>query len=208
MRLSLIGMSGTGKSYWSRKLAERGFKRFSCDELISEKLAAALTGPNGTVRAMGEWMGFPFEPNYCDREAMYLRYELEVLDEILTYLETDPAAPENIIVDTTGSVIYTGQIMLERLLRQTKVIYLDTPLQVQEKMREAYLSNPAPVLWRDIYKPEPGETDQQALARCYPKLLASRTNKYKKWAEVTLDYYQVRQPDFTVADFLKEIGAS
>jgi len=64
MRLSLIGMSGSGKSSWSIKLSELGFKRFCCDDMITEKLDRDLTRPDGTCMKLGEWMGFPYEPHY------------------------------------------------------------------------------------------------------------------------------------------------
>ena len=206
MHLSLIGMSGTGKSYWSSQLSEKGFTLFCCDALIAKRLKEDLTTPDGEVLSMGDWMGFPYQSNYQEREAKYLRHELDVLNEILTYLEIDPrAATENIIVDTTGSVIYAGDDLLRRLRRLTTIVYLDTPLEVQERMRLAYVSNPPPVLWRDKFVKQPHETNQEALANSYPALLASRTQEYKKLTEVTLDYYRLRQEGFTVNDFLDEI---
>jgi hypothetical protein len=32
--ITLTGMSGLGKSYWSKVLAAKGYKRFCCDETI------------------------------------------------------------------------------------------------------------------------------------------------------------------------------
>ena len=203
MHLSLIGMSGTGKSHWSSRLGQLGFKLFCCDELIARRLKRELSTANGKMLSMGEWMGFPYEARYGQREAQYLHYEVEVLSEILDFLEFDPAADQqNIIIDTTGSVIYAGQALLKRLQRLTTMVYLDTPPQVQQKMRSAYVANPPPVLWRDKFSKSPGETDQQALARSYPELLAARTREYKNLAEVTLDYYLLRQKGFSVEDFL------
>ncbi|MCB0227268.1 MAG: hypothetical protein KDI02_26465, partial [Anaerolineae bacterium] len=183
-----------------------GFKRFCCDNLIAEKLKPKVASLNGTKKSLAEWMGFPYDHHFAEREAQYLATEIEVLDEILTYLESLPASSgEKIIVDSTGSVIYTGQTMLERLRRQTTMVYLDTPLAVQERMHAIYLTDPAPVLWRGHFERQPGESNEAALARCYPKLLAARTKQYKQWAEVTLDYHRLRQPGFTVDDFLAEI---
>jgi len=42
MTISLVGMSGTGKTYWSKQLESKGFKRFCCDDLIGEKLGTVL----------------------------------------------------------------------------------------------------------------------------------------------------------------------
>jgi shikimate kinase len=199
-------MSGIGKSHWSSKLAKQGFRRFGCDELIAEKLKSELTTSNGITRPMGEWMGFPFEPGYGTRQQKYLEYEIEVMHEILDWLESaSSAGDEKIVIDTTGSVIYTGQSVLERLHRQTKVVYLDMPLVVQEQSRIAYRQDPAPVLWLDKFDQQPGETKEQALARCYPLLLTSRTTAYRNWADITLDYYQLREESFTTDDLLSEI---
>jgi len=72
MRLSLIGMAGSGKSYWSRKLAEHGFRRFCCDDMIEAKLAPELTRSDGTMMKVAEWMGFPYGPHYQECESQYL----------------------------------------------------------------------------------------------------------------------------------------
>jgi shikimate kinase len=199
-------MSGTGKSHWSSRLVQRGFKLFCCDELIAEKLKPQLTTANGKMLSMGQWMGFPYETHYRQREAQYLRYEVEVLTEVLDYLEREPhAANQDTIIDTTGSVIYVGEALLERLRRLTTVVYLDTPLEVQKKMCSAYVANPPPVLWRDRFSQSPGESNRAALARSYPGLLAARTREYKKLADVTLDYYLLRQAGFSLDDFLNKI---
>ena len=209
MRLSLIGMSGSGKSHWSKRLAELGFHRFCCDEMIARSLSAELTRADGTVMDLGEWMGFPYEPNYKEREARYLTYEVRVLDEILGYLADSARDPgENIIVDTTGSVIYTGETALEKLCLHTTVVHFSTPPEVQERMLDVYKAQPRPILWRDVFNKEPDETNEKALARCYPELLSSRERWYEKYADVTIDYYTRTQDSFGVNDFLREIEAA
>jgi shikimate kinase len=204
MRLSFIGMSGVGKSYWSSKLVERGFKRFCCDDLIAKKLAPHLTRPDKTTLPMGEWMGFPFDPYYSERQAQYLSYEIEVMLEILDYLETAPVqSNDNIIIDTTGSIIYTGRHILERLKSLTKIVYLSAPASVQEKMRLAYVANPAPVLWGDKFNKKPYESNEAALARCYPELLSYRTNLYEQWMDIEIDYCLLHSEAFCVDDLLE-----
>lgn len=90
MRLSLMGMSGSGKTYWSIKLAACGFRRFCCDDMIAEKLATDLTRPDGNILELGEWMKFPYEPEHKERASKYLSYEVETLNE----LNTEPLPPE------------------------------------------------------------------------------------------------------------------
>ena len=175
MRFSLIGMAGAGKSYWANSLAEHGFKLFCCDDLIAKKLSPLLSRPDGTTMGMGEWMGFPFQAGYNKRESRYLNFGIEVLSEILDYLQDhNNNIEENIVVDTTGSVIYTGKEMLEKLRQYTIIVYLPTPPEVQEQLLRAYVSNPHPMLWRDVYNKGPNETKEEALARCYQNLFLAR----------------------------------
>ncbi|UCD89377.1 MAG: hypothetical protein JSW04_13290 [Desulfobacterales bacterium] len=203
MRLSLIGMSGSGKSSWSIKLSDLGFKRFCCDDMIKKKLARDLTKPDGTRMKLGEWMGFPYEPDYEEREAKYLTCEIDVMTEIIEYLESDEKQSEqHIVVDTTGSAIYTGEALLKRLRLCTRVVHLSTPPKVQELMLKSYLNNRRPVLWRGLFEKAPKETNETALARCYALLLSSREQLYERAADVTIDYDTLNQDGLRVSSFL------
>jgi len=194
-------MSGSGKSQWSTELAELGYLRFCCDELIADKLAPELIRSDGISLDLGEWMGFPYEPRYKEREYKYLACEIEVIGEILLYLcGNNPG--EKVVVDTTGSVIYTGKDMLEKLKSNSTVVHLETPPEVKERMLKVYLDQPRPVLWRDVFSKKPGETNEEALARCYPRLLFSRQRLYEQYADVTIDYYVRNRKGFGVKDFL------
>jgi len=158
---------------------------------------------------MGRWMGFPYESHYAAIEAQYLAYEVEIMGEILDEIELMVSSTEQpVVIDTTGSVIYTGEAILSRLSQLTQVIYFEAPMDVQEKMCQAYMEEPAPVLWHDNFNQNPNETHAQALTRCYPELLASRSALYNEVADVRLDYYTLRQEDFTVADFSDLIRSS
>ena len=209
MRLSLIGMPGSGKSYWSRKLAEHGFTRFCCDDMIEAKLAPELTKSDGTMMKVAEWMGFPYEPHYQKCESQYLAYEAEVLTEILDYLENRENNPEEkTVVDTTGSVIYIGEEILGRLQQYTTIVYLATPPEVQEQLLNAYISNPHPMLWRGAFSNQLNETNEEAIARCYPRLFFTRKRLYERYADVTMDYYKRWRQGFGVSDFLRAVEVS
>jgi len=207
MRISLIGMSGSGKSHWSARLAEDGFKCFCCDELIAQKLAPELLGPDGTAMDLGEWMGFPYESGYQERECRYLTCEKEVLTEVLDYLEASQDTLElNIVVDTTGSVIYTGEEIIDRLRRNTTMVYLSVPPELREPMLKAYVAEPRPVLWRDVFTKKESETNEQALARSYPRLLSQRERLYERYSDCSVDYYGRREENLEVQDFLDLIN--
>src|SRR5260370_5093502 len=58
LRLALIGMSGAGKTFWTRRIAETGVTAISCDDRIEEKLARRLAaggcaGINGVAAGKG-----------------------------------------------------------------------------------------------------------------------------------------------------------
>ena len=206
MRISLIGMSGSGKSTWSGRLAENGFKVFHCDDLITKKLSNELKKPDGTDMEVGEWMGFPYDPAYTKREEKYLYFEKMVLEEILDEIGTASASADGrIVIDTTGSVIYTGEAILKTLCRMTRIVHLATPPEVQELMLNAYLSNKRPVLWRNYFNVACNESHDEALARCYPKLLTGREGLYAQHAEVILDYDEHSSDDFNTSDFLNKV---
>lgn len=204
MRLSLIGMSGSGKSYWTQKLSKHGFRTFHCDALIKRKLSGDLMPTGGALRSVGQWLGFPYETGYRRREARYLTLEKRILAELFDFFENSDARSDgNVVIDTTGSVIYTGDDLLAKLRRFTTVVHLETPQDIQDKMLAAYLKNRRPVLWRDYFNQRPDETADQAIARCYPGLISSREDLYRRHAHVTIAYHDHGNHRFSAGKFLK-----
>lgn len=201
MKLSLIGMSGSGKSYWSKKLESIGFLRICCDDLIEQKLSKELVklGYKGT-QDVSRWMGQPYDNRYKQTSKKYLMFEKKIMESIIKILESEPK--KDIVVDTTGSVIYTGEHILQSLRKLTRVIYLNVPESVKKDMYLLYLRDPKPVLWGRSFKRKKGETDYEALARCYPKFLQYRSIRYQQYAHLSMDYFTLRKPDFETSDFL------
>ena len=209
MQLSLIAMSGSGKSYWSAKLAQKGFRHFDCDRMIASKLGPALKRSDGAALSLGEWMGFPYQPGYRERETQYLEYEKTVLGEIFKAVECESVGQQsNFVIDTTGSVIYTGKTFLDKLRRLTKVVYLETDLDAQDRMLRAYLADPRPVLWQGKFVARPGEENADTLARCYPELLSERIRLYRRYAHIAIPYKQYREEGWRVTDFLETVQIS
>jgi len=173
-------MSGAGKSHWSQKLAAAGFRVIGVDDRIEEKLAPELAA--GGYRGIGgvaAWMGWPGDPAYREREKQYLECEIKSMGEALD--EIQASDEEGIILDTTGSVVYTGEEICRRMQSLTTVVYLEASPEEEEVLIARYLSDPKPVLWGDQFIPRPGESTQDAVARCYPQLLAHRKKLYERY---------------------------
>jgi shikimate kinase len=207
LRLALIGMSGAGKTFWSRLLASAGHSAVSCDDKIEERLATRLRAGGYTgINGVAAWMGWPDSPTYAERESQYLSDEIAVVEEVLANLSRAPE--ESLVLDTTGSVIYTGNHHLMRLRKLTTVVHLAASPQEQQLLIERYLTDPKPVLWRGAFQPRDGETPRQTVARCYPNLIAARRQSYAALAHCTIEVAQLRELPPEPSAFLTLIGNS
>jgi shikimate kinase len=206
LRLALVGMSGTGKTFWTKKLAGSGVSAISCDDRIEQKLLPRLTaGGYAGINGVAAWMGWPDSATYAERESEYLTEEIHALDEILNELEKHPQ--QSLVLDTTGSVIYAGNNLLMRLRRQMKIVYLATSAPEQQLLIERYLSDPKPVLWRGAFQPKGNEAPRETVARCYPSLISARRQSYEALAHCTLQVASLRDGSLDAAAFLEMIRA-
>jgi shikimate kinase len=206
LRLAFIGMSGAGKTFWSKRLAASGFPAISCDDRIEKRLAPRLAAGGYTgINGVAAWMGWPDSATYAERESEYLTEEIGALDEVLSELERD--REKSLVLDTTGSVIYTGNNLLMRLRRQMTVVYLAASVEERQLLIERYLTDPKPVLWRGAFQPKPGESPRATVARCYPTLIAARRQSYEALAHCTLQVAALRDSSLDAGEFLKMIHA-
>lgn len=203
MRACLIGMSGIGKSFWAKRLAERGWARHDCDGAIGARLASlvAAEANEEPVHALGRWMGMPWSEGYAEREARYLRLEEDVTREAL---DASRASGDHVI-DATGSVIYLSEPLRARLVRECRVVYLSTPEARRDAMLARYLAEPKPVVWAGAFDAR-AEAPEDALPRCYAELLATRDRLYRAMAHVTLDGGVLEASDPGVEGFLTWAG--
>jgi shikimate kinase len=207
-RLALIGMSGAGKTFWTKRLAAAGWPAISCDDRIEQRLAPQLAaGVYAGINGVAAWMGWPDSATYAERESEYLAEEIGVLDEVLTELEKHPE--KSLVLDTTGSVIYIGNNLLMRLRRQMTVVYLEASAKEQQLLIERYLTDPKPVLWRGAFQAKAGELPHETVGRCYPALIAARRRSYEALAHCTLQVAELRETAgeaaIDAASFLKKI---
>ena len=206
LRVALIGMSGVGKTFWAKRLAETRRPTISCDDCIEERLQPLLaSGGYSGINGVAAWMGWPNSATYSERESAYLAAEISVLDQVLTDLERD--ASRELILDTTGSVIYAGNNVLMRLRRQMTVVHLLASDAQQQLLIERYLADPKPVLWRGAFLPRVGETPVETVARCYPVLIGTRRQSYAALAHCALPVEELREVALGAHAFLERIHA-
>ncbi len=186
MHISLIGMSNIGKSCCSRDLAaHHKYRHIDCDALIEKKLKPELGGLSG-IQGMAKWMGFPWEDSYKTNSVRYLDREREVLGEALEVMTVEGG--KEVVLDTTGSVVYTGDEYLEALRAKTLVVYFEASEHHIDGLFRAFLEFPKPVIWGDSFRPLPHEIPHQTMARCYPELLRDRAARYKKAAHMVIPF--------------------
>jgi shikimate kinase len=201
MHISLIGMSNIGKSWCSRKLAaHHGFTHVDCDALIETKLKPELGSLTG-IQGMAKWMGFPWEASYKANSERYLDCERNVLREALSaHGNTEKA----VVMDTTGSIVYTGPEYLQALQQKTRVVYFEASEAHIADLYKAFLAFPKPVIWGESFAPKDGETPKDTLDRCYPELLRDRARRYKEVAHVVIPFEKLKTCGTTVDRFVLE----
>jgi hypothetical protein len=176
----------------------------SCDARIEQRLSKDLEPFGlGGIGAVAAWMGWPDHPAYRERERKYLGAEITVMNEVLDEVERD--AQRELVLDTTGSVIYTGDTIRERLRRRMTVVCLAASGEEQTLLVERYLSDPKPVLWRDAYQPLPGESSRETVARCYPALIESRRKLYENYAHCVLPMRELHGAHLDARGFLERV---
>jgi shikimate kinase len=199
-------MSGAGKTHWSQKLAAAGLRVISIDDRIEKKLGPELAaGGYIGIGGVAAWMGWPDQPAYRERERKYLTAEIESMNEVLNEIEA--SGGEGILLDTTGSVVYAGDEICRRMQALTTVVYLAVPAAEEENLIARYLSDPKPVLWGDQFEQRPGESAKDAVARCYPQLIANRKKLYERYANRVVSLAKLEGMRLDARGFLELLDA-
>ncbi len=181
-RLSFVGMSNAGKSYRSKVLAkEKDFLWYQVDEEIQKELGFA------TMEEISAWIGYPTNTGYKEREAKYLELENHFTREAAM-----KTGGKNFVFDTTGSVVHLLPETLQILKENCLVVHLDIGEDSLDKMVERFFAEPKPVAWGDYFTIQAGESEADALRRCYPKLLHDRLQMYRSLAHINIPAADLR----------------
>ena len=186
----LIGMSGVGKSYHSRKMKEKGDVLFSIDN----KIAKALGEKN--VHDIALWLGNPYEDRYTENSKKYIELENTFTREAFSYARSHPN--ERVIIDTTGSLVHLPKETLLELTHFHNVILLDTNERSIKGLIEKYLSDPKPVIWGDMAHYFKENIFKEQVTKKYPELLKIRRILYKKYAKVIVPFEEHKKKEWKV----------
>jgi len=193
MILTIIGMSGAGKTTLAKQLSENGFRYYGCDDLIENKLHKEFKALNlNGINDVSRWMGQPFDQRYGKTSRSYLDFEQQAMEEIIGDI-TSSSPYKHTVIDTTGSVIYINKNILRKLKKLTKVIYLKISKELEEQMFKMYLKDPKPVVWGKMYQQKANEDPYDALKRCYRNLLRFRSRQYQEYADSTIENFLINQ---------------
>lgn len=203
LTISIVGMSNIGKTFWSKSLNQIGFNHICCDDLIEEKLEPELKslGYKG-LADVAKWMGHPYENHFPQTQSRYLDFENQTMSEIFTQRHE-----QNTIIDTTGSVIYTNPQVTTDLKNLSLIIYIQAPETMIDRMFENFLKHPKPIIWGENFQKQTEQTNEEALAQCYPELLKYRAEKYAKLADITIPYEELNYK-MSPQEFLNKIHAT
>ncbi len=205
MIISLIGMSGVGKSYWSKKLSkQKGFLRYDCDLEIEKKLEAVLKplGYSG-VNDLGKWMGQPYENKYLENSKKYLQLEVESMQSILDKIKKEEFKHQNLVIDTTGSVVYCPQSVLNDLKSLTRVVYFEVTQSYTDDLFRTFLSDPKPVYWGNSYLQIEGDSFRDSLIKSFPRLINYRAERYLELADKVISYKRLWVDGFDLEELIR-----
>lgn len=206
LALCLVGMSNVGKSFWSKKLkSEMGFQVVGCDDMIEKELALVLkdAGHNKGIAAVAEWMAQPYDSGYEAAAQQYLELETQTLQRVLTSVAA--GVGQNTVIDTTGSIAHIDADIRKAITAHSVVVYLEASDTMVDEMLQKYLACLKPVVWGDMFRQLNGESNEAALLRNYPKLLAHRAKLYQEMTHVTISINELLIIK-SAADFLAVIS--
>lgn len=175
LRLAFIGMSNIGKSYTAMRLARYfDFELIEVDQLIWEELG------HDDMESFAEWQGQPYSDGYAEREAKSIALETKATQNAMKI------EGRNRILDTPGSVIYTGNKTLKSLKNTHYMVYIEASEAIIQSLKIKYFKNPKPLIWKDHFKKEKNQSDEEAVLASYPNLLCARSRSYEGLADRTL----------------------
>lgn len=204
--LTLIGMSGLGKTYTAIMLARHGWVHYSCDVVIGvDHLATVLDAPvtADDLSPLSRFIGRPGDAakgglpldEFKRRQKMYYDAECAALRGVG---EAIAWSKGHFVNDSTGSLCEINDTALINTLGgQTLFVYIRANKAEEEKIKERAIQVPKPLffppaqfdLWLAQYMKDAGIVDPAHInpddfsRYAFPLLFQSRLPKYQALAD-------------------------
>ena len=177
LKIALLGMSNIGKSYFAQRLSDHfAFQSVEVDQLIQSKLG------QGSMDGHAKWLGQPYSDGYEARETEAMQLESEATADAMAQCQQYG----NAVLDAPGSVIYVESNILDKLSSDFWLIYIEASPDDLERLKSLYTTSPKPLIWKDSFNSNLGNTHKEAVFASYPHLLAKRAEIYQNLADITL----------------------
>ena len=194
--VTLLGMSGAGKTHFSQKLSQWGWQHYSNDFEIAGRLGITvsvhdLSALSAFIGQLGDERkdGLPME-EFKRKQQLYMDAEIAVLEDL-------PKGEGKLVNDSTGSFCeIEDEDLIARVADQTRLVYIETDAASHQEVIKRAVQYPKPLYfppdlfdgWVEDYcavrgvpmsEIEPNDFS----AWVFPKLFASRLPKYERLAE-------------------------
>ncbi len=201
--ITLMGMSGAGKTHTARMLAKNGWAHYSCDYVIgSGHLDLNVTRDN--LSALSAYIGKVGNPakgglalaEFRRRQKIYIDAECAAIRAAGAAIAK---APGDFVHDSTGSLCeIEDQSLIAGLAEKTLFVYIRVGKDEEKDILKRAETHPKPLYFPpaffhewlgDYMKKEkcaaPEDINPDAFAGwVFPKLFASRVPKYERLAEM------------------------
>ena len=141
------------------------------------------------IADVSRWMGQPYDERYDVNMQKYLDFEIETMHDVFTEITGPNQA--NTVIDTTGSVIHTGEALCRGLRERSLVVHIKATEDKKKRLYAKYMERPKPVVFERFFSKQPGESNQEALMRSYRELLDHRSILYATYADISIPIHQL-----------------
>lgn len=216
--VTLMGMSGVGKSFLSSKLAGQGWGRYGCDDAIGTTfLTEALSATTGDMAAFLGKIGNPakggLDPaEFRRRQQLYMDGEMESIKAAVQALQN---TARDFVIDSTGSLCEVeDEALLADIGGRTLFVYIQASADEEAEILRRAEEFPKPLYFPPAFLDEKLKAyieeqdlfgvegvDPDAFSRwIFPHLFHARLPKYERLARM----YGVSVPSAALRDVADE----
>ncbi|HEX2652642.1 MAG TPA: ATPase [Patescibacteria group bacterium] len=209
--ITLMGMSGVGKTRLSAMLAKHGWHHYSCDYLIGTKYMSDALADDAkniskkNIRNLSTFIGKVGDPSkggielkeYKRRQKLYYDAECQSLRDVAAAMRETPGT--DFVNDSTGSLCeILDQDVVAEVGRVTLFVYIKASPQEELKVLDRAQRSPKPMFfppdrfdeWLADYMEnknidDPDKIDPDEFSRwIFPRLFEARLPKYQRLADL------------------------